>query len=187
MFCVARAERAIKRTRWSKSIDENRSAQNQFRTRHGDRHLDASTSLRRRSRTKIGQTPVSSSLPPRAARRRSNLSADQATRGQRAGRISGLAPTSLLIAPGKHDSWPKRSTKRPLRNDFIFILYLMRESHTRRIDSKSRQRFRPDVPDQSLENHRAGTIFRKGRPYVRITTIPLFYGLFGDVLPKIWR
>jgi hypothetical protein len=61
----------------------------------------------------------------------------------------------------------------------------MRESHTRLTDSASRQRFRPEALDQSLENHRAGTIFRKGRPYVCITTIPLFYGLFGDVLPKI--
>jgi hypothetical protein len=63
----------------------------------------------------------------------------------------------------------------------------MRESHTRLIDSTSGQRLLPDVLDQSLENHRAGTIFRKGRPYVCITTIPLFYGLFGDALPKIWH
>lgn len=131
-------------------------------------------------------TPVSWSLPSRAARRRSNLSADQVARRQHAGSVSGLGPTFLLIAPGKHELvWPKRSTKRPIRNDSIFIAYLMRKSHTRSTNSASKRRLQPDVLDQSLENHRAGTIFGKGRPYVRITTIPLFYGLFGDALPKI--
>jgi len=98
IFCVARAESAINRTRSTKSVGENRLAQNQFL----DTAIDSST-LRHRCVVEAGRRSANPSLPPRAARRRSNPSVDQATRGQHAGRVSGLGPTSLLIAPGKHE------------------------------------------------------------------------------------
>ncbi len=63
----------------------------------------------------------------------------------------------------------------------------MRKSHEWRIDSTPEQRFRTEAIDQHLENHRAGTIFRKSPLSIYITPIPLFYGLFGYVPLKTLR
>lgn len=97
MFCVARAKSAINRTKSTKSVGENRSAQNQFL----DTAIDTST-LRHRCVVEAGRRSVNPGLFVVAFAR--GAPAKQSVgRSGHAGRVSGTGSDSLLIAPGKHE------------------------------------------------------------------------------------
>lgn len=101
MFCVARAESAINRTRSTKSVGENGSAQINSSTRRSTpRRSDIVASSKP---DEDRPTAVSSALPPRVARRRNNLRPIRSRGGQHAGRVSGLGPTPFAPAPGKRE------------------------------------------------------------------------------------